>query len=645
MIDEPQRFTAVLATAPLRATLFQSEQFQALFGEGVAIPGPEGPPGPPSTILAPVPDPDSLPPSGDRGDLILTQDIGDLWSWNTPEETGTVPKPGTHADEYQWINVGHVQGPPGADSTVEGPPGPTGPQGSQGPAGATGATGDQGPPGAIGPQGPAGATGPAGSAGPPGPQGIQGPTGPPGTGIVIKGTVNTAADLPQTGNSDGDAWIAADTGHMWVWNASSGTWIDAGKVQGPPGPTGPQGPAGATGSQGTQGPKGDTGAQGPVGNTGAQGPKGDTGSQGLQGPAGADSTVPGPQGPKGDTGMPGPQGFQGNPGPAGATGSQGPKGDPGATGSQGPAGATGSQGPPGATGPQGPPTIIQDEGTPLTARATLNFVGAGVTATDNGTANVVTIPGASQTPWLSDIDANKKVLNNLQIANLIDPTAGNESAVGSLYLSTTFGGLMVTSNRGAVIDVTQDVVVKAGNTERMRISSSTGNARFGANVELSANRWYCGNVYYDGSNWRYIANGSGFAMTAGTGSAVMTAVSGTAGAIAPLTSRMTWQDDGRTITAGLLEVNGDVTVGGNVNVANTAGSGSVTFRMDGYGDSLYLISEGPGQLIFQTNGAIRMRIGADGNFTMDSLPSSNPGAGTKRLWYDPADANRVKFAA
>jgi hypothetical protein len=28
-----------------------------------------------------------------------------------------------------------------------------------------------------------------------------------------------------------------------------------------------------------------------------------------------------------------------------------------------------------------------------------------------------------------------------------------------------------------------------------------------------------------------------------------------------------------------------------------------------------------------------------------SLPSSNPGAGTKQLWYDPADGNRVKFAA
>jgi len=38
-------------------------------------------------------------------------------------------------------------------------------------------------------------------------------------------------------------------------------------------------------------------------------------------------------------------------------------------------------------------TIVQDEGVALTVRTTLNFVGAGVTATDDGTRTVVTIPG------------------------------------------------------------------------------------------------------------------------------------------------------------------------------------------------------------------------------------------------------------
>jgi hypothetical protein len=41
--------------------------------------------------------------------------------------------------------------------------------------------------------------------------------------------------------------------------------------------------------------------------------------------------------------------------------------------------------------------VIEDEGTPLTARANLNFVGAGVTVTDSSPDTVVTIPGAPVT--------------------------------------------------------------------------------------------------------------------------------------------------------------------------------------------------------------------------------------------------------
>ena len=55
----------------------------------------------------------------------------------------------------------------------------------------------------------------------------------------------------------------------------------------------------------------------------------------------------------------------------------------------------GEEGPPGPQGPQGVPTSIQDEGSALTQRAVLNFVGAGVTVTDDAanTRTVITIPG------------------------------------------------------------------------------------------------------------------------------------------------------------------------------------------------------------------------------------------------------------
>lgn len=161
----------------------------------------------------------------------------------------------------------------GGGGGEQGPQGPPGPQGPAGPAGSTGAQGPPGSTGGTGPQGPAGATGP------PGPTGAQGPTGatgPAGTGINLKGSVPTAADLPPSGNTTGDGWIAEDTGHLWVWDSTA--WVDVGAIVGPPGEQGPEGPAGSTG------------AQGPPGATGATGPTGATGSQGPQGPAGNPAT-------------------------------------------------------------------------------------------------------------------------------------------------------------------------------------------------------------------------------------------------------------------------------------------------------------------------------------------------------------------
>jgi hypothetical protein len=78
-----------------------------------------------------------------------------------------------------------AQGPPGADSTVPGPPGATGPAGPQGAQGPTGAASTV--------PGPPGATGPQGATGPEGPQGPQGPTGP--AGGVVKYATTLAGSL------------------------------------------------------------------------------------------------------------------------------------------------------------------------------------------------------------------------------------------------------------------------------------------------------------------------------------------------------------------------------------------------------------------------------------------------------------------
>lgn len=178
----------------------------------------------------------------------------------------------------------------------------------------------------------------------------------------------------------------ASAGDVIVWNGTS--WVNIGKVQGPPGPQGVPGPTGPQGVPGPTGPTGATGTTGPQGIQGVPGVKGDTGAQGPQGvkgdtgATGAASTVPGPTGPQG------PQGVQGVKGDTGNTGAQGPAGATGATGSQGPQGVKGDKGDPGATGAQGAPGVVQ-------------AVVAGTNVTVNNTdpaRPVVSAAGAALTP-------------------------------------------------------------------------------------------------------------------------------------------------------------------------------------------------------------------------------------------------------
>jgi hypothetical protein len=170
------------------------------------------------------------------------------------------------------ISVSNIVFPDGSEQDTaggggggEGPPGPPGPAGPEGATGATGPAGAQGP---AGPEGPTGATGP------------QGPAGVDGTGVNIKGSVPTAADLPETGNEVGDGWITQDTGHLWVWDGTD--WVDAGEIRGPAGPTGPTGPTGPPGAQGIPGTVGPTGATGPTGSQGPPGPPSYSWTQDVQ---------------------------------------------------------------------------------------------------------------------------------------------------------------------------------------------------------------------------------------------------------------------------------------------------------------------------------------------------------------------------
>lgn len=296
---------------------------------GPPITGPQGPtgtqgqPGPPLTVKGTVASIGNLPTAGNTvNDMYVVTADGHGYAW-----TGN-----------SWMNVGPFQGPPGPAT-----PGPTGPIGPIGPTGP------------FGPQGQPGIQGQQGVQGPIGPQGPSGPQGPQGVGTIIKGYVATSANLPTTGNTVGDVWIATNTGHGWIWQANS-TWNDIGQIQGPAGPQGTPGLAGAQGPAGPQGATGAIGVQGPAGPTGSQGPTGPTGatptvavgttSTGAPGSNAAVNNTGSPAAavfnfviPRGDVGAVGPQGATGNPG---ATGSQGPPGNAGATGPQGNPGPAGT---------------------------------------------------------------------------------------------------------------------------------------------------------------------------------------------------------------------------------------------------------------------------------------------------------------
>lgn len=105
---------------------------------------------------------------------------------------------------------------------------------------AVGAEGPQGPAGADGAQGPIGPQGPAG------PAGADGQDGADGTSLNFKGAADDIADLPASGNTEGDAWIVDS--NVWIW--TNGAWVDGGPISGPQGPIGPQGPQGEDGPAG-----------------------------------------------------------------------------------------------------------------------------------------------------------------------------------------------------------------------------------------------------------------------------------------------------------------------------------------------------------------------------------------------------------
>ena len=309
-------------------------------------------------------------------------------------------------------------GTPPISEIIVGPPGPQGPQGipgeqgEQGPQGLTGPQGNPGPQGSPGPQGPTGSQGPTGPQGAVGP---EGPAGPSGSSInIVEYNFNNTTSAPP-GNSQARLNNVTQTAATLLWlddETAGGFVIDNVILRI------------AVGTKIYLQDKDDetlwqgyTLASAVVGQTGY-----------FEFPVtwidgGADlknqrivvSFI-----------------SQGQVGP---------------------------QGPPGPQGIAGLPNVVQDEGTPLTVRPALNFIGAGVTATDNLVNNRtnVTIPG--QTPWTSNIDGGNFVLNNTNKIGIgITSLPTNLlhvriATAGFITASTTTTGIFLENSGSAYVEV------------------------------------------------------------------------------------------------------------------------------------------------------------------------------------------------
>lgn len=183
--DDPQGFTItenVMSDSGDVIPVMSLDEFQQEFdqlktdltNQVSTLQGPKGDTGQGLEIKGKVDTTSQLPATGNEGDGYLVAEELYVWMGNT------------------WKDCGSLQGP----------------QGIQGPKGDTGATGPQGPKGDTGDTGPIG------------------PQGPVGSGLVVKGTVNDASQLPTTGNQEGYCYFVGND--LYVWD--SGKWKNCGSV-------------------------------------------------------------------------------------------------------------------------------------------------------------------------------------------------------------------------------------------------------------------------------------------------------------------------------------------------------------------------------------------------------------------------------
>lgn len=163
----------------------------------------------------------------------------------------------------------------------------------------------------------------------------------------------------------------------------------------------------------------------------------------------------------------------------------------GATGATGPPGATGATGGVGPPGAAGTAIAIQDEGVVLTSRSIINFIGAGVTATDNvgATRTDVNIPGGGGgTTGLSPV-ATKTAAYTANAGELVPCNTTTTPFTVTLPALPAVGAIVgVYKNDSSVNTLT--IVASGSGTTSGDATTTTSTRNGGATFEhLGSNAW------------------------------------------------------------------------------------------------------------------------------------------------------------